>query len=100
MLKVTVCYSTGQGTTITDRSLIVKTDNYDGEVQADLLSDISLFAPEIRIYSKTLPAMERILKNAGIEEIFWPKLVNQSLFGWTNLPIQLIKFPFQINSLL
>lgn len=76
-----VNYTTGHGTTITDRSLIVKTDNYDGDVQADLLSDIALFDPEIRVYSKTLPAMERILKSAGIEEIFWPKLVDKLMFG-------------------
>lgn len=80
MLKVIVTYSTGHGATITDRSLIVKTDNYDGEVQADLLADVALFAPEIQIYTKTLPAMERILKNAGIEEIFWPKFVEEILF--------------------
>lgn len=76
MVKVLVNYATENGTkVVSERSLIVKTDAFQGKVQAELFGDISIFGPEIRIYSETLPAMEKIQKAAGIERIFWPKFV-------------------------
>lgn len=70
MLKVVVSYGVDNGTRrVNDRKLVVKTDVYDGKVQAELLKNISLFTPELRMYSETLTAMEEVMKELGIKDL-------------------------------
>lgn len=72
-------YRTGETSIeVTNRPLIIKTSDYDGKVQADVLKDISIFQPEIKMYSQALRAMEEVLKGANCGDIFWPKLIYSS----------------------
>lgn len=77
MLKVTVSYdyeSKNSGKSVENRLLIVKMDSCNTDTYVkDLWEGVTLSTPEVNVYSKTLSAMEKVLKRAGIEEIFWPK---------------------------
>lgn len=99
MVKVIVNYESKDRTkVITGRLLIVKTNAFEGNVQAELFGEISIFGPEIRIYSETLPAMERVLKAVGIETIFWPKFVILIL-NRTRVLLNRVFLSIQVNPL-
>lgn len=70
MFKIIVTYET-KGRSVESRRFILKTVPESGG-KKDFLDEFPLFGNEIRVYTKTLPAMETILQKHGIK-VFWPK---------------------------
>lgn len=71
MFKIIVSYGS-QGQTVVDRRLILKTTPQEEGQKKELLDDIPVFENETKMYTKILPAMEELLKQAG-EKRYWPK---------------------------
>lgn len=71
MFKIIVSYQS-RGKTVSGRRFILKTMPETSCQKKDLLQDVPIFANEIRMYTKTLPAMEEILSRFG-ERPWWPK---------------------------
>lgn len=69
MFKIIATYET-KGRTVSERRFILKTMPVSGE-KKEMLEDVPIFDNEIKIYTKTLPAMEEILKKTG-ENPWWP----------------------------
>lgn len=71
MFKLIATYGT-RGKIITDRRFIIKTIPEVEGPKKELLENMPAFKNEIIMYSKTLPAMEELLKEHG-EKPWWPK---------------------------
>lgn len=61
------------------KSLIVKTETIEEGIKKDMMENRPIFDSEIRMYSKTLPEIQRLLKICGDEKsILHPKLYYHS----------------------
>lgn len=69
MFKIIVTYET-RGRTVTDRRFILKTLPDAGE-KKEFLEEFPVFANEIHMYTKILPAMEKLLTKHD-DKKFWP----------------------------
>lgn len=71
MFKITASYGS-RGQIIADRRFIFKTVPEAEGLKKEWLENSPAFKNEILMYTKTLPAMESILKEHG-EKVWWPK---------------------------
>lgn len=71
MFKIIATYGT-KGTIVNERRFIYKTVPEAEGMKKDMLEQLPAFKNEISMYTKTLPAMEEILKKHG-EKGWWPR---------------------------
>lgn len=73
MFKIIVSYES-RANNITDRRFLLKTVPEGEGSKKELLEAVPMFENEIRMYTETLPAMDKILSQCG-EKCWWPRLV-------------------------
>ncbi|XP_055687411.1 uncharacterized protein LOC129792405 [Lutzomyia longipalpis] len=74
MFKAIVSYTT-KGKEVSERSLVVKTMPIEDGMKKDLLQEMPIFEREIKMYTKVLPEMKRIMESIGDYEKISPKII-------------------------
>lgn len=72
MFRVSLCFTSKANPDGRKISLIVKTTPIIEGVKEDML-DTSIFDTEIKMYTRTLPEMQRLMEVAGDKEVFFPR---------------------------
>lgn len=71
MFKVAVNFRTGKGA-VEEMKLIMKLIPQEEGIKKEILKDMPWFKNEIRMYTRVLPEMERVLAQADINITFAP----------------------------
>uniref|UniRef100_A0A1L8DYJ0 Putative ecdysteroid kinase n=1 Tax=Nyssomyia neivai TaxID=330878 RepID=A0A1L8DYJ0_9DIPT len=74
MFKAIISYTT-KGRKVLERSLVVKTMPIEDGLKKDLLNEMPIFEREIKMYTKVLPEMKRIMESIGDFENIAPRLI-------------------------